>query len=197
MNRGDAAAATWIFRGDASRRRGRSRRRAELGETKPVWADSCGAGPPWLERWRSEHERTRSRMPRRYTFASGSVYEGSHVRGRATGRGTMRFASGSTCVGSWKDDQIHGRAVFTKNDGQVYDGEWVADKKHGFGRQTFGTGSSCVLAARICLRRIAAADRPRERRVAASIVRGRRSDAAAATWIVRGRRVAATRVPSG
>ena len=40
------------------------------------------------------------------SYANGDVYEGSFVRGRREGPGTMRFADGQESVGTWSDGAL-------------------------------------------------------------------------------------------
>ena len=35
--------------------------------------------------------------------------------------------------GTWKDNNMHGKGIYTWSDGRIYEGEYLNDKKHGFG----------------------------------------------------------------
>ena len=34
--------------------------------------------------------------------------------------------------GDWKDNNMHGKGIYTWKDGRKYEGEYLNDKKHGF-----------------------------------------------------------------
>ena len=40
------------------------------------------------------------------TYANGDVYQGSFVKGKRQGRGTIKFASGDSASGKWNDGAL-------------------------------------------------------------------------------------------
>ena len=42
--------------------------------------------------------------------------------------------------GMWKDNNMHGKGVYTWKDGRKYEGEYLNDRKHGFGIYTWQDG---------------------------------------------------------
>lgn len=35
--------------------------------------------------------------------------------------------------GDWKDNNMHGKGIYTWKDGRKYEGDYLDDKKHGYG----------------------------------------------------------------
>jgi hypothetical protein len=58
----------------------------------------------------------------RYSFTSGTVYEGEYYEGLMQGQGTCCYASGA-----------------------VYSGQWYKDKRHGYGKFIFAQGHNLVV----------------------------------------------------
>jgi hypothetical protein len=57
------------------------------------------------------------------------------------GAGEVLFANGSTYVGGFKNDMLHGYGVLTdKSTGTVYAGDFDEDKRHGKGSFTYPGG---------------------------------------------------------
>ena len=54
--------------------------------------------------------------------------------------GTMTYPSGSSYVGEYKDNKMHGEGTLTWADGGKYVGEWKYSKKHGKGTFTYPNG---------------------------------------------------------
>ena len=75
-------------------------------------------------------------LARRYTHASGSVYDGQWRNGLKEGRGAMEWAQSSTFyhvaagdryVGQWKHDVFDGSGVLTSADGSRRAGKWESN----------------------------------------------------------------------
>jgi len=40
----------------------------------------------------------------------------------------------------WRDNNMHGKGIYTWKDGRKYEGEYLNDRKHGFGIYTWQDG---------------------------------------------------------
>ena len=49
--------------------------------------------------------------------------------GRPHGQGTMKYASGITYSGEWKDSMCNGQGTYTRADGTSYTGAWKNGKR--------------------------------------------------------------------
>jgi radial spoke head protein 1 len=99
----------------------------------------------------------------KYTFASGTVYEGDYVNNAKVsprvlalrfvtlltavvalqhGTGTMKYPDGSSYEGGYKMDKRHGQGVYTYANGDTYAGGWANGVKHGKGCYFF-TATKC------------------------------------------------------
>lgn len=55
---------------------------------------------------------------------SYEIFKGDFVDGTRNGTGRMEYISGNTYVGGWKDDEKHGKGVYTFADGRKCKGKW-------------------------------------------------------------------------
>jgi hypothetical protein len=72
---------------------------------------------------------------------SASRHEGTFVRGKAAGRGSVISADGIRYEGNFSDGQRSGEGVMTGPKGGRYEGHWVDNKREGKGSQVFADGS--------------------------------------------------------
>lgn len=94
------------------------------------------------------------------------VYQGSYVKGRREGHGSMIYNPHMQYVGEWKAGKENGKGLLRWEngdmfeglffeghrvagrlvcvDGNVYEGEWLDDKKHGQGREVYPNGARYV-----------------------------------------------------
>lgn len=49
------------------------------------------------------------------------------------GKGRYSYPSGTYYDGEWNDDMMHGRGIYSFANGDLYDGEWADDKRYGYG----------------------------------------------------------------
>ena len=65
--------------------------------------------------------------PSRQTFPNGSFYEGQFILGKREGRGAWMDVNtrGTTYLGSWVANQMHGQGILEMNDGYMYNGTFV------------------------------------------------------------------------
>lgn len=71
-----------------------------------------------------------------YISLEGSVYEGQFNDDCVNGEGIYLWVGGNRgrkYQGQWKNNNLHGRGVFSFADGRKYCGEYVDNKKHGYG----------------------------------------------------------------
>eukprot|EP01105_Mastigella_eilhardi_P013452 TRINITY_DN3068_c0_g1_i1.p2 TRINITY_DN3068_c0_g1~~TRINITY_DN3068_c0_g1_i1.p2 ORF type:complete len:613 (+),score=147.52 TRINITY_DN3068_c0_g1_i1:223-1839(+) len=66
-------------------------------------------------------------------MAWNATYEGELRGGKAEGRGTLRYDSGTVYEGEWRADLRCGRGACLYTDGRVYEGEWRDGWWHGTG----------------------------------------------------------------
>lgn len=52
------------------------------------------------------------------------------------------WEDGSSYIGSWKDNEMHGEGKYNWPDGSNYEGEWVENKMHGIGKYCWPDGSN-------------------------------------------------------
>ena len=57
------------------------------------------------------------------------------------GKGVMKWHSGGTYDGDWKNGKRNGVGIYTFSDGSTYEGEWKNNKMHGKGVNTFPDGT--------------------------------------------------------
>jgi hypothetical protein len=87
------------------------------------------------------------------TYSHGTTYEGEWQAGKKHGHGALRWgvrpkaagggagSVGSSYVGQYADDAMHGRGVLTMAT-TTFDGDFVKGAKEGHGRTVFQDGSS-------------------------------------------------------
>ena len=71
-----------------------------------------------------------------YRFATGAVYEGYFVNGKASGKGKVTYADTSTYVGDFVNGKMEGRGIYLYANGNTYRGDWANNVKSGQGTQT-------------------------------------------------------------
>lgn len=64
------------------------------------------------------------------------VYDGSIVRGKMNGQGTMTFSNGDTYTGEFKNGAFNGKGTYQAKDGWVYEGDFVNGQAEGKGKLT-------------------------------------------------------------
>ena len=64
------------------------------------------------------------------------VYDGSIVRGKMNGQGTMTFSNGDTYTGEFKNGAFNGQGTYQAKDGWVYEGHFVNGQAEGKGKLT-------------------------------------------------------------
>lgn len=74
------------------------------------------------------------------TWKDGTIYVGSFIQGKRTGKGVQRFRSGVRYEGDFVSGKYHGFGVCEFADGSIYRGHWVRGKAHGRGRLTKENG---------------------------------------------------------
>ena len=52
------------------------------------------------------------------------VYDGSIVRGKMNGQGTLTFSNGDTYTGEFKNGAFNGKGTYQAKDGWVYEGDF-------------------------------------------------------------------------
>ncbi|HJQ56860.1 MAG TPA: hypothetical protein VJ890_08130, partial [Vineibacter sp.] len=60
-------------------------------------------------------------------------YEGEYRDDNQHGRGVYTWADGDRYDGEWQNGEQHGRGVYASADGDRYDGEWQNGEQHGRG----------------------------------------------------------------
>jgi hypothetical protein len=58
--------------------------------------------------------------------------------------GTHTYEGGSTYVGEWNGNKMHGQGTFTFATGEKYVGEYKGNKRNGQGTLTYATGRKVV-----------------------------------------------------
>lgn len=64
------------------------------------------------------------------------VYDGSLVRGKIKGQGTITFANGDQYTGEFSNATFNGKGTFQSKDGWVYEGNFVNGQAEGKGKLT-------------------------------------------------------------
>lgn len=64
-------------------------------------------------------------------YPEGAVYEGFLANGSRIGQGSLTYASGNKYVGEWKDGKRNGQGVYNYADGSKYVGEYKDGKENG------------------------------------------------------------------
>ena len=77
----------------------------------------------------------------KYSYPSGSWYDGEIVDGNFEGVGKFYFYNGDLYEGEFKDDMFHGYGIYKFKSGCSYDGVFNNDEFHGIGTYTFEDGS--------------------------------------------------------
>ncbi len=77
----------------------------------------------------------------KYSYPSGSWYEGEIVNGNFQGVGKFYFNNGDLYEGDFKDDMFDGQGMYKFKSGCSYNGMFSNDEFHGIGTYTFEDGS--------------------------------------------------------
>ena len=64
------------------------------------------------------------------------VYDGSLVRGKMNGQGTVTFANGDTYTGEFSNGAFNGKGTYQAKAGWVYEGDFVNGQAEGKGKLT-------------------------------------------------------------
>ncbi|CJO80209.1 MORN repeat-containing protein [Streptococcus pneumoniae] len=64
------------------------------------------------------------------------VYDGSLVRGKMNGQGTITFSNGDTYTGAFTNGAFNGKGTFQSKEGWVYEGDFVNGQAEGQGKLT-------------------------------------------------------------
>lgn len=64
------------------------------------------------------------------------VYDGSLVRGKMNGQGTLTFPNGDTYTGDFSNGAFNGKGTYQSKDGWVYEGDFVNGQAEGKGKLT-------------------------------------------------------------
>ena len=64
------------------------------------------------------------------------VYDGSLVRGKMNGQGTVTFANGDTYTGEFSHGAFNGKGTYQAKAGWVYEGDFVNGQAEGKGKLT-------------------------------------------------------------
>jgi len=62
---------------------------------------------------------------------------GGWKKGKMHGTGRYSYPSGTYYEGDWFEDMMHGKGIYSFANGDFYDGEWADDKRYGYGVFTF------------------------------------------------------------
>jgi hypothetical protein len=79
------------------------------------------------------------------TTTAATMESGTTIKSTVTGSTYGQTVEGTKVeglhefflLGYWKDNNTHGKGLYTWKDGRSYDGEYLNDKKHGFGIYTW------------------------------------------------------------
>ena len=74
-------------------------------------------------------------------YKDGSLYKGSLVDGKRSGKGIYHYSNGDKYIGDWKDDKFHGKGIYIFNRGDRYEGELSGGMKSGYGRYYYVNGN--------------------------------------------------------
>lgn len=67
-----------------------------------------------------------------FTYKSnGAIHRGAWHRDLKEGYGVQRWTSGASYAGMYKNNKMHGWALYTMDNGDTDEGNWVEDKRHG------------------------------------------------------------------
>lgn len=77
----------------------------------------------------------------KYTFPSGSFYEGEMVDGEFYGMGTFIFSNGDVYKGEFAKDMFHGVGEYKYKSGSIYRGSFCNDMFQGIGTFMFADGT--------------------------------------------------------
>lgn len=75
------------------------------------------------------------------TWNNGTIYIGSFIEGKRTGKAIQRFPNGVRYQGDFVAGKYHGFGLCEFEDGSVYKGEWVKGKAHGEGKLVKASGA--------------------------------------------------------
>lgn len=64
------------------------------------------------------------------------VYDGSLVRGKMNGQGTITFQNGDQYTGGFKNGAFNGKGTFQSKEGWTYEGDFVNGQAEGKGKLT-------------------------------------------------------------
>ena len=65
-----------------------------------------------------------------FTYKSnGSIYQGEWVADLKEGKGLQTWTTGSKYDGMFKNNQFHGKALYTMDSGETDEGNWIAGKR--------------------------------------------------------------------
>lgn len=81
-----------------------------------------------------------------YTYACGSIFQGSYRESKKHGYGILRLSTGDLYEGEFLKGLRHGTGVmkyytYGGNECIVYDGDWEKDLRHGYGHFISSNGS--------------------------------------------------------
>lgn len=66
------------------------------------------------------------------------MYRGEVRNKLYNGKGRMTHASGDVYHGDWVDGKAHGKGVYVSEEsGTLYDGDWLNDEQHGKGTELY------------------------------------------------------------
>lgn len=77
----------------------------------------------------------------KYTYPSGSYYEGEIVENKFEGKGIYAFANGDIYEGEFANDMLEGYGKYKYKTGSLYDGMFSKDMFHGLGTLSYRTES--------------------------------------------------------
>ena len=64
------------------------------------------------------------------------LYDGSLVRGKMNGQGTVTFPNGDTYTGEFRNGAFNGKGTYQAKEGWVYEGDFVNGQAEGKGKLT-------------------------------------------------------------
>lgn len=77
----------------------------------------------------------------KYSYQSGSFYEGEAVDGKFQGHGIFHFHNGDIYEGNFENDMFQGVGEYRYCSGDVYRGSFLNDMFHGVGTFSFTNGA--------------------------------------------------------
>ena len=74
-------------------------------------------------------------------YKDGAVYRGETHNQLYNGKGRLTHASGDVYHGKWLDGKAQGHGIYlSKDSGTLYEGEWFDDEQHGHGTELYQFG---------------------------------------------------------